>query len=139
MLATAEIGSDTLLPMRRLAGIFLIVVLLPTLAFAASEGKYTGKVVGDSGKVTFKVEGSKVRKFTIDGVYANCYGGNMLMTVFVPSAKIENNRFSKRYVPDPESDFQVTVKGRFDGSKATGTVLGEGVCGYEESWTAKKS
>jgi hypothetical protein len=114
-------------------------LLLPAAALAAPEGNYKGSVTGDSGKVKFKVDGSKVKKFEIDGVYADCYGGGQLVTVFVPSAKIKNNSFKTTYIPDQESDFMVTLEGRFNGSKASGTVLGEGVCGYEEEWTAKKS
>jgi len=117
----------------------LAILILPAFAAGAEEGKYKGKVVGDSGKVSFKVAGSKVKKFEIDGVYADCYGGGMLVTVFVPSAKIKGSRFETTYVPDPEADFHVILKGRFKGSKATGTVEGEGVCGYEEEWTAKRS
>jgi hypothetical protein len=116
-----------------------IAILLPALALAAPEGKYKGKVVNDSGKVSFKVDGNNVKKFEIDGVYADCYGGGMLMSVYVPKAAIKNNRFSKTYVPEPGYDFHVILKGRFDGSKASGTVEGEGLCGYEEKWTAKKS
>jgi hypothetical protein len=124
--------------MRRVAALVLIALAVPALALAAPEGKYRGKVVGDSGKVSFTVGGGKVKKFTIDGVYANCYGGGMLMTVYVPAARIRNNRFSRTYRPEPDSEFQVTLKGRFSGSKAAGTVKGEGLCGYEEKWTARK-
>jgi hypothetical protein len=127
----------TLARMGRLTLICLLVLALPALALAAKEGKYKGKVVDDSGKVTFKVDGNKVKKFAIDGVYANCYGGGMLVSVYVPSAKIKgDNTFRKRYVPDPDSDFHVILKGRFDGQKASGKVTGEGVCGYEEKWKA---
>jgi len=93
----------------------------------------------DTSAVSFKVDGDKVKKFAIDGVYADCYGGGMLISVYVPSAKIKNNRFSQRYVPDPDSDFHVILEGRFKGSKVSGTVVGEGVCGFEEKWTAKKA
>ena len=121
------------------AAVLAALLLAPAFATGAKEGKYKGKVVGDSGKVSFKVDGSKVKKFEIDGVYADCYGGGQLVTVFVPKAKIKNNRFEKRYVPDPSSDFHVILKGKFNGSQASGTVKGEGVCGYEEEWTAKKT
>ena len=124
--------------MRRLALGALVVLVLPALALAAPEGKYRGKVTDDSGKVSFRVDGNKVKKFTIDGVYANCYGGGMLMSVYVPAAKIRGNRFSKTYRPEPDSEFHVILKGRFDGGKASGTVKGEGLCGYEEKWTARK-
>ena len=123
----------------RLGAAILAVALVPTFAFGATEGKYKGKVVGDSGKVSFKVDGSKVKKFEIDGVYADCYGGGMLVSVYVPSAKIKGKSFSATYVPDPEVEFHVILKGTFSGSKASGTVEGEGVCGYEEEWTAKKA
>ena len=114
-------------------------LIVPAFASGADEGKYKGGVVGDSGKVSFKVVGSKVKKFEIDGVYADCFGGQMLISVFVPTAKIKNNRFEATYVPDSTADFQVTLKGKFKGSKASGTVEGEGDCGYAEEWTAKKS
>lgn len=130
-----RVGTGT----SRLVALAVVAMLFPALAIAAPEGKYKGGVVGDSGKVSFKVEGSKVKRFEIDGVYADCYGGGQLVTVFVPSAKIKNNSFRTTYIPDEESDFMVTLEGRFNGSKASGTVLGEGVCGYEEKWTAKKS
>ena len=122
----------------RMLTLAIAALLLPAVALAAPEGTYKGTVVGDSGKVKFKVDGSKVKKFEIDGVYADCYGGGQLMTVFVPSAKIKSNSFKTTYIPDQESDFMVTLEGEFKGSKASGTVLGEGVCGYEEEWTAKK-
>ena len=123
--------------MGRLITTSLIALAIPAAALAATEGKYSGKVVDDSGKVTFKVDGRKVKKFKIDGVYADCYGGGMLVSVFVPSAKIKDNgTFRKRYVPDPDSDFHVILKGHFDGKKASGKVTGEGVCGYEERWKA---
>ena len=125
--------------MRRFIGVLSIGLVVPALAFAAAEGKYKGQVVDDSGKVKFKVDGSKVKKFEIDGVYADCYGGGQLISVFVPSAKIKGNSFHAEYIPDAESDFMVTLDGKFNRSKASGTVLGEGVCGYEEEWTAKKS
>ena len=115
------------------------ILILPALAAGAEEGKYKGTVVGDSGKVSFKVDGSKVKKFKIDGVYADCYGGGQLITVFVPSAMIKCKTFETSYVPDPSADFHVILKGRFKGSKATGTVEGEGVCRYEEEWTANRS
>ena len=124
-------------PFRVLPAFALAVFLLPAFALAAEEGKYNGTVVDDSGKVTFKVKGNKVKKFEIDGVYADCFGGQMLITVFVPSAKIKGKSFKATYVPDPSADFQVILKGSFKGSKASGTVEGEGDCGYEEEWKAK--
>ena len=123
--------------MRRLLVTCLIALVIPAIALAAPEGKYKGTVVDDSGKVSFKVDGNKLKKFEIDGVYANCYGGGMLMSVFVPSARIKgDNTFRKRYVPDPDSEFHVILKGHFDGQKARGKVIGEGLCGYEEKWKA---
>jgi hypothetical protein len=59
------------------------------------------------------------------------------MSVFVPAAKIKDDgTFRKRYVPDPDSEFHVILKGHFDGKKAAGKVIGEGLCGYEEKWKA---
>jgi hypothetical protein len=123
---------------RKVLTLTAAALLLPATALGAPEGNYKGTVTGDSGKVKFKVDGSKVKKFEIDGVYADCFGGQMLMSVYVPSAKIKGNSFKTTYIPDPESEFQVTLEGKFNGSKASGSVFGEGVCGYEESWTAKK-
>jgi hypothetical protein len=123
---------------RKLSLLLCAALVIPAVALAVSEGKYKGTVVDDSGKVSFKVDGDKVKKFEIDGVYADCEGGGQLISVFVPKAKIKGKTFEARYIPDPTADFQVTLKGKFKGQKASGTVLGEGVCGYEEEWTAKK-
>ena len=116
----------------------LIAVLLPALALAAPAGTYKGRVVGASGKVSFKVSGTRVKNFKIDGVYANCYGGRMLMSVYVPSARIRNNRFRRTYRPEPDAEFHMILRGRFTGGRASGTITGEGLCRYEKKWTARK-
>ena len=124
--------------MRRATVIVLIALALPALAFAAPAGKYRGKVVGDSGKVTFRVVGNKLKKFTIDGVGATCPGGFTLVTVYVPEAKIKaDGTFYRRYKPVADADQKITLKGRFNGSRAKGTVKGGPLCVYKESWTAK--
>src|SRR5687767_6283813 len=106
--------------MRRSLVIALVALAIPAIALAAPSGTYKGRVVGDSGKVSFKVVGSKVKSFKIDGVYANCYGGGMLMSVYVPSARIRSNRFKRTYRPDPEAEFHVILRGRFSGGRASG-------------------
>ena len=124
--------------MRRFLLGLLIALVVPAIALAAPAGRYKGKVVGDSGKVTFKVVGNKLKKFTIDGVGATCPGGFQLVTVYVPEAKIKSDgTFYKRYKPVKDVDQKVTLKGRFNGSKAKGTVKGGPLCVYKESWTAK--
>jgi len=125
--------------MRRLSLAVLIALLAPAaLALSAPEGRYKGKVVGDpDGDVTFKVVGKKVKKFKIDSVTATCYPLTAV-TVFVPEAKIKNNRFSRNYKPLPDDEHVVKLRGRFNGSKASGTVEGGPNCVYKEKWTAKR-
>jgi hypothetical protein len=123
--------------MRRLILISLIALAIPALAFAAQEGKYKGKVVGDpEGDVTFKVEGNKVKRFKIDSVTATCYPLTAV-TVFVPKARIRDNKFRRNYRPDPDGEHVIKLRGKFDGQKASGTVKGGPNCVYEEEWKAK--
>ena len=122
--------------MRRLILISLIALTIPALALAAQEGKYEGHVVGDKdGDVTFKVVGNKVKKFKIDSVTATCYPLTAV-TVFVPSAKIRDNKFRRNYKPLPDDEHVIKLRGKFDGKKATGTVKGGPNCVYEEEWKA---
>ena len=124
--------------MRRVTVIALIALVIPALALAAQEGKYKGKVVGDpDGDVTFKVVGSKVKNFKIDSVTATCYPLTAV-TVFVPSARIRDNKFSRNYRPDPDSEHVIRLRGKFEGNRATGTVKGGPSCVYQEEWRAKR-
>lgn len=125
--------------MRRLAPIALVAfAATAALALAAPEGRYKGHVVGDkSGDVTFKVVGNKVKKFKIDSVTATCYPLTAV-TVYVPEAKIKGNKFSRNYKPLADSEHVIKLRGKFDGSKASGTVEGGPNCVYKEKWTAKK-
>ena len=122
--------------MRRLILISLIALAIPALALAAQEGKYKGHVVGDKeGDVTFKVEGKYVKKFKIDSVTATCYPLTAV-TVFVPKARIKDNKFSRNYKPLPDDEHVIKLRGKFDGKKATGTVKGGPNCVYQEEWKA---
>ena len=117
---------------------------LPAMAGAAapSAGKYRGKVVRDSGKVSFSVSrtGRTLLKFTIDGVGATCSGGFQLVTVDVPKARITAaGRFSAKYKPVKGADQTVALSGRFaTRTRATGIVKGGPLCVYREKWTARK-
>ena len=130
---------------RKLALLLAATVLaVPVVAAAAtpSAGKYRGKVVGDSGKVSFSVAASKRKllKFTINGVGATCPGGFVLITVYVPSARITAaGRFSAKYKPVAGTDQTVELAGRFvTKTRATGTVKAGPLCVYKEKWTATK-
>ena len=124
--------------MRRLVVIAAVALAIPALAIAAPKGRYNGKIVDDSGKVTFKVENHKVKAFAVDGVGATCPSGFTVMTVYVPSAKIrDGGTFSKRYRPVKGIDQRIRLKGSFDGRKAAGTVKGGPLCTYNEKWTAE--
>lgn len=124
--------------MRKGATIAAIALAVPAIALAAPEGRYKGKVAGDpDGDVTFKVVGNKVKNFKIDSVTATCYPLTAV-TVFVPSARIRDNRFSRTYRPDPDSEHRIKLRGRFEGGRATGTVEGGPTCVYEEKWRARK-
>ena len=92
-------------------------------AAAPSAGKYRGKVVRDSGKVSFSVSrtGRTLLKFTIDGVGATCSGGFQLVTVDVPKARITAaGRFSAKSKPVKGADQTVALNGRFRDANAHG-------------------
>ncbi len=120
------------------------VLVLPVVATAAapSAGKYRGKVVDDSGKVSFSVAANKRKllKFKIDGVGATCPSGFMLITVSVPSARVTAaGRFSAKYKPVANIDQTIRLAGRFvTKTRAVGTVRGGPLCVYREKWTARK-
>jgi hypothetical protein len=123
--------------MRRLTLISLIALAVPALALAAQEGKYRGHVVGDpDGDVTFKVVGRKVKNFKIDSVTATCYPLTAV-TVFVPKARIRDNKFRRNYKPLEDDEHVIKLRGKFDGKKASGTVKGGPNCVYQEEWKAK--
>ena len=117
---------------------------LPAVAAAAapSPGKYRGKVVADSGKVSFSVSSNKRKllKFKIDGVGATCPAGFQLVTVYVPSARITaSGRFSAKYKPIAGVEQTVELNGRFvTKTRATGTVKAGPLCVYKEKWTARR-
>lgn len=126
--------------MRRLTALSAIALVVPALALAAPEGKYSGKIKGDSTKdnVTFKVVGNKVKKFEVKSVTATCYPLTAV-TVFVPEAKIrKDGSFSKNYKPLPDDDHVVKLRGKFTGGKASGTIKGGPNCVYDAKWSARK-
>lgn len=126
--------------MRRLTlTVMLGLLLVPALALAAPAGKYKGKVVGDpAGDVSFVVSGNKLKKFTIDSVTATCYPLTAV-TVYVPSVTISRSgAFSTTYKPLADSEHRIKLKGKFKGSKASGTVSAGPNCVYSEKWTASK-
>jgi len=124
--------------MRRYAALGLVLLAVPTLAFAAKKGDYKGKVVGDrDADVTFRVEGKYVKAFAIDSVSASC-GQLTTVTVFVPKARIRHNKFRRRYTPVQGIDQKIRLRGSFDGKKASGTIKGGPTCVYDEEWTARR-
>ena len=130
---------------RKLAALVIAAALaLPVVATAAAPtaGKYRGKVVGDSGKVSFSVSSNKRKllKFKIDGVGATCPAGFQLITVYVPSARITAaGRFSAKYKPIKGVDQTIELSGRFvTKTRATGTVKAGPLCVYKEKWTARR-
>jgi hypothetical protein len=115
-----------------------VALAVPAVALAAPQGRYKGKVVGDSsGDVTFKVVGNKVKNFKIDSVTATCYPLTAV-TVFVPQARIKGSTFSRTYRPEPSSEHRIKLRGSFDGARARGIVEGGPNCVYKEKWTARK-
>jgi hypothetical protein len=123
--------------MRRLAVIVAIAAVVPALALAAPAGRYAGRTEG-GGKVTFKVSGGKVRGFRVASVVAICPSGLTQIQAYVPAARIRNGRFYRRYTPIRSVDQNVTLRGRFRGGKASGTVKGGPTCVYSQSWRARK-
>ena len=124
--------------MRSYAALGLVLLAVPALAFAAKEGDYKGKVVGDrSADVTFRVKGKFVKAFAIDSVSASC-GALTSVTVFVPEARIRDNNFRRRYTPVKGIDQKIRLRGSFDGKKASGTIRGGPTCVFKEEWAARR-
>jgi type 1 fimbria pilin len=140
--------------MRRRARPLLLLALLVTLAaallapaaLAVGNGTYRGNVTGDeSAEVTVKVKDNKVTKFTAN-VYASCGYENFIISVAYPpvgmkgaTAKIKNNKFKVVFKGSPDvEDDKRTVSGTFSGAKVTGSVLVEGLCSADVTYTAKR-
>ena len=116
--------------MHRLA-LAISLVAIPAVALAAPAGTYRG------GGVSFEVSGGKVREFRTT-VTAICPSGSTRIKVRAPAARIRDNRFRRRYKPIRTIDQKVTVKGRFRGRRASGTVRGGPICVFSEGWRARK-
>ena len=122
--------------------VVLSVVALPAAANAATPGKYTGKLYAfdksdikpyPNVKVSLKVSksGKKLTKFKVSSAPLFCLniftgeGRAEFQAVLVPSARIKGGgKFSRTYVikKDGREIGRQVLKGRFSGSKATGTI-----------------
>ena len=126
--------------MRRLLLLPGLLLLLAPAAFAAGDGKYKGETKGGV-DLTLKVKKNKVVKFTTS-VYATCPGGGMLTTVALPKGKkpkIKKGKFKLSYKPVKGVEQTNTIKGKFKGSKVSGTISLEGVCSEpKEKWSARR-
>lgn len=128
---------------RVLALAAVLFAALPAAAEAAQPGKYTGKLYAfdqkdkrpyKNVKVSLKVSksGGKLTKFTVSSAPVFCLnvftgeGRAEFKVAYVPSAKIKGNgKFSRTYITKNKSGEEVgrqVLKGRFKGSKATGTI-----------------
>jgi spermidine/putrescine-binding protein len=124
----------------------LAAALLAPAALGAANGLYKGNVTGDeSAEVKVKVKDGRVTKFTAN-VYASCGYENFIISVAYPpvgkegaTAKIKGNKFKVVFKgsPDVEEDKR-TVSGTFAGSKVTGSILVEGLCSADVTYSAKR-
>lgn len=124
----------------------LAALLLAAPASAAQDGTYKGNVDGDeSAEVTVKVKDGKVTKI-VANVYASCGYENFIITVAFPpvgrkgaTAKIVNNKFKTVFKGSPDvEDDKRTVTGSFAGAKVTGSIVVEGLCSADVTYTAKR-
>jgi hypothetical protein len=126
--------------------VLAVLAALPALALAVTpkSGAWVGKVVkgqalkGKNGEPTFSVRSGHIRRFSIGGIGAYCAGGYSVVSVYVPSARIRNGRFSVAY--HPGQDATVKLSGRFtNATHVRGTVTGSGnVCLYDIGFTAHR-
>lgn len=86
------------------------------------------------GKVTFKVVGSKIRNFTVQGVTSGCG----FKSVVVPTLRIRGRRFSGSYQPVPGLDDIITVNGTFNGTRASGTFVEGPLCSAAGRFSARR-
>ena len=118
------------------------LLALPAAAEAAKPGKYTGKLYAfdkkdktpyKGVKVSLKVakSGKKLTKFTVSSAPVFCLniftgeGRAEFKVAYVPSAKIKGGKFSRTYITKNKSGEEIgrqVLKGKFSGSKATGTI-----------------
>lgn len=78
------------------------------------------------GRVSFKVSGKRIRNFIVEGVTTSGCGG--YKNVVVPRINIKNGKFSAVYTPIPGINDKIRVKGKFSGTKATGTFSEGPLC-----------
>jgi len=131
-------------PTRIVAVLTLVAALLAPAALAAGSGTYKGKITGNT-DVTVKVKNNRVTKFTTS-LYASCGLSNFIITVAYPpagqrgrSAKITDGRFKAVFKGSPDvEDDKRTIKGKFNGSKVTGSVKVEGLCSASGTYSAKR-
>jgi hypothetical protein len=142
-----------------LAALIALLALVPAAMAAPSSGRYAGKLFSiDKGdktpykgtKVSFKAGGGKVSKFSVSIAPVYCVdvfdftnSGIQLTTIYVPSAKLRGNSFSRKYkVKGKDGSLlgTVTLKGSFRGSsRAAGTVKTQySNCSGSFRWTAKR-
>jgi len=120
----------------------LTALLFPAAAGAAEPGNYGGKLYAfdkkntrpyKNVKVSLKVakSGKKLTKFTVSSAPVFCLnifsgeGRAEFKVAFVPSAKIDGSgKFSETYVVKKggEEIGRQVLKGRFSGTKASGTI-----------------
>ncbi len=124
---------------------FLICVaalaVAPTAAAAkTAQGTWTGITYPDNvSKFTFTVHGSKVSHFVDRAVGCYAYpGGYQVQTITLPgSARIAANG-SFTLTRHPVKGATDTVKGRFKGGTASGTLTQKGVCDTgAQKWVAR--
>lgn len=129
-----------------LIGALAAAALLAPSAGAVGNGTYKGSVDGDtSAEVKVTVKDGRVTKF-VAYVYASCGYENFITTVAYPpagrkgaSAKIKGGKFKVVFKGSPDvEDDKRTVKGTFSGGKVTGSILVEGLCSADVTYTARR-
>jgi hypothetical protein len=108
----------------------LVICALAVPALAASSSWHGALDKDHTTTLSFNYSGSRITKFTIP--YIPCSSGlNGVQTeeIFVPSIPVSGGRFSITYhVSKKNPQAIIKISGTLRGSRASGTVHGQGVC-----------
>jgi len=101
-------------------GVGAALVFCVASASAVSAGRYTGHTA-DKRAVSFRVSGHRVRSFAFQARWRCNNGTGFVTHATFKAIKIRGRRFSGAFANRTRS-LSTTVRGRFQGRKATGTI-----------------
>ena len=126
---------------RAMFALALLLVAVPagSAEAAARGGSWRGQATSTDrdtkyGKVSFRVSGSKITRFTLRGVPVPDCGGTKVVVVF--KLRIRGTKFSGRASDEATGDVAV-VRGTISGGRARGTFSTGPKCGAKGRFTAR--